>query len=92
MSILVWIEQNDGLVVSNCWELLAKAKDLAVELDTTAAALVIGDEVDEAARQAFTYGADTVYAAADATLSRFRLQPYAALAEQAVERPARGHF
>lgn len=86
MSILVWIEQNDGRVVSNCWELLAKAKQLALELQTTSAALLIGDEVDEAARQAFTYGADTVYAAADATLSRFRLQPYAALAEQAVER------
>jgi len=86
MSILVWIEQSDGLVVSNCWELLAKAKELAAKLETTAAALVIGDEVDEAAHQAFTYGADTVYAGADATLSRFRLQPYAALAEQAVER------
>ncbi len=86
MSILVWIELNDGRVVTNCWELLAKAKELAFELETTSAALLIGDEVDEAARMALTYGADTVYAAADATLSRFRLQPYAALAEQAVER------
>ncbi len=93
MSILVWIEQNHGQVVSNCWELLAKAKELALELETTAAALLIGDEVDEAARQAFTYGADIVYAAADATLSRFRLQPYAALAVQAVERAeARAFF
>ena len=92
MSILVWIEQNDGRVVSNCWELLAKAKQLALELETTSAALLIGDEVDDAARRAFTYGADTVYAAADATLSRFRLQPYAALAEQALERAGASAF
>ena len=86
MSILVWIEQNDGQALSNCWEVLAKAKELAGELETGVAALLIGDEVDEAARQAFSYGADAVYAAVDASLSRFRLQPYAAIAEDAVER------
>ena len=85
MSILVWIEQNDGQAVSNCWELLAKAKELAAELETGIAALLIGEVVDEAARQAFSYGADAVYTAVDASLSHFRLQPYAAIAEQAVE-------
>ena len=84
MSILVWIEQNDGQAVSNCWELLAKAKELAAEPETGVAALLIGDEVDEAARQAFSYGADAVYTAVDASLSHFRLQPFAAIAEQAV--------
>ena len=86
MSILVWIEQNDGQAVSNCWELLAKAKELAGELGTGVAALLIGDHVDEAARQALSFGADTVYGAVDASLSRFRLQPFAAISEQAVER------
>ena len=85
MSILVWIEQNDGQAVSNCWELLAKAKELAAEPETGVAALLIGDEVDEAARQAFSYGADAVFTAVDASLSHFRLQPFAAIAEQAVD-------
>ncbi len=85
MSILVWIEQNDGKAVSNCWELLAKAKELAAELGTAAAALLIGDDVTGLVQQAFAYGAEAVYAAVDSSLSNYRFQSYATVAEQAVE-------
>ncbi len=88
MAILVWIEQNDGQVVSNCWELLAKAKELGGELGADAAALLIGSDTGEAAQQAFAYGADRVLVADAPTLEHFRLQPFAAVAEQAVERTA----
>ena len=83
MAILVWIEQNDGQAVSNCWELLAKAKELGREMGADVAALLIGSEVDGAAQQASAYGADLVYEATDSSLAHFRLQPYAAIAEQA---------
>ncbi|MDE0464318.1 MAG: electron transfer flavoprotein subunit alpha/FixB family protein [Caldilineaceae bacterium] len=86
MTILVWIEQNDGQAVSNCWELLAKAKELGRELGAGVAALLIGNEVGAAAQQAVSYGADLVVAATASNLAHFRLQPYAAIAEQAVER------
>ena len=86
MVILVWIEQSDGQAVSNCWELLAKAKELGQELGANVASLLIGNDVDEAAQQAFAYGADQVIAATASNLGHFRLQPYAAIAEQAVER------
>lgn len=86
MAILVWIEQNDGQAVSNCWELLAKAKELGTELGVEVAALLIGSDVNEAAQQAVAYGADLVYTASAPNLEHFRLQPYAAIAEQAVER------
>ncbi len=86
MAILVWIEQNDGQAVSNCWELLAKAKELGQELGAGVAALLIGNDVDAAAQQAAAYGADQVIAATASDLAHFRLQPYAAIAEQAVER------
>ncbi len=86
MSILVWIEQNDGQAVSNCWELLAKAKELGRELGAEVAALLIGSDADDSAQQAVAYGADRVYAAAAPHLAHFRLQPYAAIAEQAVKR------
>ncbi len=86
MTILVWIEQNDGQAVSNCWELLAKAKELGRELGAGVAALLIGNDVGAAAQQAVSYGADLVVAATASNLAHFRLQPYAAIAEQAVER------
>lgn len=88
MAILVWIEQNDGQAVANCWELLAKAKELGGELGADVAALLIGSDTGEAAQQAFAYGADRVLAATAPTLEHFRLQPFAAVAEQAVERTA----
>ena len=88
MAILVWIEQNDGQAVSNCWELLAKAKELGSELGADAIALLIGSDTGEAAQQAFAYGADRVLVADAPTLEHFRLQPFAAVAEQAVERTA----
>ncbi len=86
MAILVWIEQNDGQAVSNCWEILAKAKELGRDLGADVAALLIGSDVNEAAQQASAYGADQIYAATASNMTHFRLQPYAAIAEQAVER------
>lgn len=85
MSILVWIEQIDNTAVSSCWEVLAKAKELAADLGTSAAALVIGEEVDDLAQQAFGYGAEAVYTASDPSLARYRLQPYAAIAQAAID-------
>ena len=85
MSILVWIEQNNGVAVSSCWEVLGKARELAAEMGSSAAALVIGDGVDAIAQEAIGYGAATVYSAASPTLARYRLQPYAALVEQALD-------
>jgi electron transfer flavoprotein alpha subunit len=84
MSILVWIEQNDSVAVSSCYEALGKAKALAAELGTTAAALVMGDGVDALAQEALSYGADTVYTADSPILARYRLQPYAQVVEAAI--------
>ena len=47
MSILVWIEQNNGNAISNCWEVLGKAK----ELGETVCAVVIGAETGAVAGQ-----------------------------------------
>lgn len=85
MSILVWIEQNDRKALSSCWEVLAKASALAGELGTGSVALIMGDDVSGLVQQAFAYGAGSVYAAVDSTLANYRLQPYAAVAEQAIE-------
>ncbi|MGB5050355.1 MAG: electron transfer flavoprotein subunit alpha/FixB family protein [Caldilineaceae bacterium] len=85
MTILVWIEQNNGTAVSSCWEVLGKAQALAGQLGTSAAALVIGDDVDAIAQEAASYGAATVYTAASPALARYRLQPYAAVVEQALD-------
>ncbi|MCB0117308.1 MAG: electron transfer flavoprotein subunit alpha/FixB family protein, partial [Caldilineaceae bacterium] len=85
MSILVWIEQIEGTAVSSCWEVLGKAKSLAAELGTSAAAVVAGDGVDELAQQALSYGASAVYTASSPVLARFRLQPYTTVLDAAID-------
>lgn len=85
MTILVWIEQNNGEAVSSCWEVLGKATALAGEMGISAAALVIGDGVDALAQEALGYGAATVYTASSPALARYRLQAYAAVVEQALD-------
>jgi electron transfer flavoprotein alpha subunit len=85
MSILVWIEQVEGKALSSSWEVLGKAKELAAELGTSAAALVIGEGVDAVAQEALSYGAGTVYTADAPVLARYRLQPYAAVLGTAID-------
>ncbi len=84
MTILVWIEQNNGEAVSSCWEVLGKAQELAAQLGTSASALVVGDAIDVIAQEAAGYGA-AVYTASSPALARYRLQPYAAVVEQALD-------
>ncbi len=85
MSIFVWIEQFNGTPVSLSWEALGKARELADARGSSAAAIVLGQDVADIAQQAIGYGADTVYLADDATLASFRVDPYAAVIKTLVE-------
>jgi electron transfer flavoprotein alpha subunit len=81
--IFVWIEQHSGTPLSVSWEAVGQARRLAG--GGTVTALVFGDRVDEAARAAFTYGADTVIKADDASLLHYRFEPYVALLVRLVQ-------
>ncbi len=85
MSVLVWIEQSKGGAVANAWEVLGKGRQLADALGTQLVAAVIGSDVDAAAQQALTYGADTALTLASPALADYRLSGYAAALETAVK-------
>ncbi|MFZ2487868.1 MAG: electron transfer flavoprotein subunit alpha/FixB family protein [Anaerolineae bacterium] len=85
MSILVYIEQFDGKAAPVSWEVLGKARSLADQTDGKLAAVVIGNGVDAVAKDAISYGADTVYQVDDASLAAFRLDPYAAAVESLIQ-------
>jgi hypothetical protein len=48
MSVLVWIEQNNGGPVGNSFEVLGKAKDVAGALGTQTVAVLIGGDAAHA--------------------------------------------
>lgn len=85
MTVLVWIEQNNGQALASSWEVLGKARELAAELGIKVVALVMGQETEAAAQAAGGYGAELVYAIPDPLLGQYRLSAYAAALRQAVE-------
>jgi electron transfer flavoprotein alpha subunit len=69
----VWVvaEHHDGEVHSVSFELLSVGRDLADKLEVELAAVLIGDQLQDAARLLVGYGADRVYLAEHPALDQF---------------------
>ena len=78
-KIWVYIDQFKGQALAASWEALGAGLGLAVQSGDGVTALVFGKGVEFIAQEAFTYGADEVLLADDATLDDYRPEPYAAL-------------
>ena len=85
MSVLVLVEQSQGVPVSGSLEVLGKGRELADALGTSLDAVVLAAETASAAAAVQQYGTDTVYAITSPVLSSYRLSAYAAGLNQAVE-------
>lgn len=84
MSVLVWIEQNNGGPVGNSFEVLGKAKEVAGALGVqTVAALIGGDAAN--AEMVRGYGADVVMTVASPLLASYRLSAYVKALRAAVK-------
>ncbi len=84
-EVWVWVEQLHGKPAHVSWELLGEGKRLAHVYGTELAAVVIGNDVSNLAKDAFAQGADKVYLIEDARLEDYRTQPYAIALTQAVK-------
>jgi electron transfer flavoprotein alpha subunit len=60
-GVAVFIEVRDGVAADVSWELMGKARELAGKLDTQVLGFLLGHKVDAIAKEAITYGCDTVY-------------------------------
>jgi electron transfer flavoprotein alpha subunit len=69
----VWVvaEHHNGEAHSVSFELLSVGRDLADKLEVELAAVLIGDQLQETAKQLIGYGADRVYLAEDPALAPF---------------------
>ena len=84
-NVLVWIEQEDGQADPIAWQAMAAAAKVAGDLGGSLTAVVFGDQVGDIARQAIEAGADRVYTTEDASLVRYRVEPYAKLLARILE-------
>ena len=83
MSILVWIEQNQGDVVGSCWEVVGKARQLADELDVTLHAALFGASTEVVATEIRRYGVDVVHTATSEAFAGYRMGAFATALRQA---------
>ena len=84
MSVLVWIEQNNGGPVGNSFEVLGKAKDVAGALGTQTVAVLIGGDAAHA-EAVRGYGADVVMTVTSPVLATDRLSAYVTALGEAVK-------
>jgi len=75
-GVWVWVEQFEGRATDISWEMMGQGRRLANTLGTTLTACVLGDGVEDIAREAITYGADRVFLADHPSLGTFRTEPY----------------
>lgn len=76
-GVFIYAQQVDGEISPIAYELLGKAKDLAADLDTQVAAVLLGSNVKGLADSLAEYGADRVIVVDDPVLETYRTEPYA---------------
>lgn len=84
-EVWVFIEQEEGNIVTVSLELLTKARELADELDSRVCALLFGHEIAGLAETIIHHGADVVFLADHPELALYRTLPYARVAIDLVQ-------
>lgn len=78
-KVWVYIDQFKGMAHPASWEALGAGLEIANALGGGVSALVFGDQSQQVANEAVTYGAAEISYADDATFQEYRPEPYTAL-------------
>ena len=78
-KVWVYIDQFKGTAHPASWEALGAGLIVANSLGSNVSAVVFGDQSQQVANEAVSYGADEVAYADDVTLLEYRPEPYVAL-------------
>ena len=84
-SVWVCMEQADGKIAGVSNEMLSEARKLADQLSGEVAAVLLGSQVQDMAKDAFAYGADKVYVCDDEKLKNYRTESYCGVMEKLVK-------
>jgi electron transfer flavoprotein alpha subunit len=75
-GITIYIEQRNNVAHPVSWELVGKAKELALKTNEPVYTVVIGDDVEHIAKEALTYGVDKVFVYQDEKYKDFNVCTY----------------
>ncbi len=85
-GVWVFAEQKEGKIAAVTWELLGEGRKLADRLGSPLSAVLLGRQMDEAARELFYYGADRVILADSPQLENFLEEPYTEVMVEVIRR------
>ena len=85
-GVWVFAEQKEGKIAVVTWELLGEGRKLADRLGSPLSAVLLGRQMDEAARELFYYGADRVILADSPQLENFLEEPYTEVMVEVIRR------
>ena len=60
-NIIIFAEQQQGKIQTISYELLGKGKEIAIKTGAEVFAVLLGDQLDEEAKELIYYGADKVF-------------------------------
>lgn len=85
-GVWVFCEQKKGKVQSVSFELLAKARELAHQLNAELSALLLGDNLETSVKDLIHRGADVVYLVESAELANYQDDPYTEVLVRLIEK------
>ncbi|MFH1540859.1 MAG: electron transfer flavoprotein subunit alpha [Elusimicrobiota bacterium] len=83
-NVWVYAEQRHGEISPVVFELLGKGRELADKLSVKLCAVLMGNKIEEKAKDLVEYGADKVYVYDDEVLNEFQDDPYSELLSQLI--------
>ena len=84
-AVLVCGELIDSKLASITTELLGCGRKLADDLNEDLSCLLIGDKIDESAKEAIAFGADKVYTVEDSSLKQYQADSYIQVVEKLIK-------
>ena len=76
-GITVYVEQRNNIAHRVSWELIGKAKELALKTNEPVYAVVIGNDVSHIVEEALEFGVDKVFVYEDDAYEEFNVEIYA---------------
>lgn len=85
LDVWVFVEQRDGKPADVSFELLSKGRKLQEKLKGKLKAVLIGNNIEDVAKDTFKFGAEEVYYVDDPFLAHFKTMPYSRILTELVE-------
>jgi len=84
-TVMVFIQQDDGIVADVSLELVSRARELADELGVKVSAVLAGDKLESEAKRVITYGVDELFLIEDKRLAHYTPVPYTKVVKDVIE-------